>query len=200
MQRESSAMLILVADDLDDTREAMKLLLQLHEHEVIEAVNGEQAVEMAARHNPDLILMDLNMPVMDGIAAVKQLRSQQATMRVPIFALSANSGGDAFVAQALTAGCEAYFPKPVDLDSLYAAILSVAPVTTQILTDPLHNAAVECTLGPSVQLSRGLCGMPIEATSPPLESAPPQALTSSSGERPEVPGALPAQPDLPPTA
>lgn len=179
-------MLILIADDLDDAREAMKLLLQGIGHNVIEAVNGRQAVEMAARHSPDLILMDLNMRVMDGVAAVGLIRREKAALRVPIFALSANPMGDAYVVQALAAGCDAYFPKPVDFDALCAAIASVAPVTTESVRDPLHSSAVASTLDPIAHQAPEASIVSIRSDSPPVaEAVLPEAITHSSGGPPD---------------
>jgi len=118
-------MLILVAEDFDDARQVMKLLLQMKGYAVVEAVNGQEAVEIATQQSPDLILMDLNMPIMDGVAAVRYLRRQPVPARVPIIALTAHSGDGAWREQALDAGCNEYFSKPIDFDLLHAAITSL---------------------------------------------------------------------------
>ena len=115
-------MLILIAEDLDDAREATKLLLQIKGYDVVEAANGQEAVDIATRYMPDLILMDLNMPVMDGLSAVRYLRGQPATADIPIIAVTAHFEDGAWREQALGAGCDDYLAKPVDFDLLYAAI------------------------------------------------------------------------------
>jgi two-component system, cell cycle response regulator DivK len=114
-------MLILIAEDFDDARQVLKLLLQLKGHHVAEATNGLEAVEFALQQPPDLILMDLNMPVMDGFSAVRGLRSHDAMKSVPIVALSAHSEV-AWRDEAIAAGCNEYLPKPIDFDALNETI------------------------------------------------------------------------------
>lgn len=113
-------MKILVAEDFDDTRSMIKTLLEMKGHRVFEAVNGQEAVEIAAREHPDLILMDLNMPVMDGIAATRRLREDLCTCDVPVVAVTAHCGGEGngWRERALSAGCLECVPKPVDFDKL----------------------------------------------------------------------------------
>jgi CheY-like chemotaxis protein len=73
-------MTILVAEDFDDTRVMMRMLLEMRGHRVVEASDGRQAVEVASREHPDLVLMDLNMPVLDGIEATRLLHERPATV------------------------------------------------------------------------------------------------------------------------
>jgi CheY-like chemotaxis protein len=94
---------ILVADDLGDTREMMRLLLERRGHEVIEAANGQEAVERARRERPDFVLMDLDMPVMDGFHATRCLRIADETAQIPIVALSAHTANDHWRARASNA-------------------------------------------------------------------------------------------------
>jgi two-component system cell cycle response regulator DivK len=111
--------LILVAEDNEDNRIAMKCLLELRGYKVVEASNGREAVEMAAREKPDLILMDLKMPVLNGLAATRFIR-QHADARVrpvPIIALSAYPPAQ-HRPVAIAAGCDDYVLKPVDYDRL----------------------------------------------------------------------------------
>lgn len=111
-------MIILVAEDFDDTRLMMKLLLEMRGHRVVEAANGQEAVEIATRERPDLILMDLNMPVLDGIAATRLLRDRPETAGVPIVAVTAHCGDPEWRDRALEAGCVACVGKPVDFEKL----------------------------------------------------------------------------------
>jgi two-component system cell cycle response regulator DivK len=113
---------ILVADDLGDTREVMRLLLELRGHEVIEAANGEEAVERAVQERPDFVLMDLNMPIMDGFHATRRLREAQQTAEIPIVALSAHAGDAGLRAKALECGCDEYYSKPLDFEDLDALL------------------------------------------------------------------------------
>ena len=79
---------ILVAEDHNDTRDLLRVFLELEGYEVIEAKNGAEAVVLAERENPDLILTDLQMPELDGVAAVKQIRCVEQLRDVPILAMS----------------------------------------------------------------------------------------------------------------
>jgi CheY-like chemotaxis protein len=115
-------MVILVADDYPDAREVMRLLLEVEGHTVVQAANGREAVEMATRTHPDLILMDLNMPVMDGLTAIRRLREDSSTSDIRIFALSANGADPEWKRRATQCGCESCFAKPVDIPTLRKAI------------------------------------------------------------------------------
>ena len=109
-------MLILVADDLPDTRVIMKLLLEMKGHTVIQACNGQEAVESTFRDHPDLILMDMSMPIMDGLTATKRIRARGET--TPIVALSAHMSDPEWRARAVRCGCNYCCSKPLDFDSL----------------------------------------------------------------------------------
>ena len=115
-------MRILVADDLGDTREVMRLLLELRGHEVIEASNGEEAVERAVQERPDFVLMDLNMPILDGFHATRRLREAHQTAQIPIVALSAHTADKHWRARALECGCNEYYSKPLGLEDLDALL------------------------------------------------------------------------------
>ena len=108
---------ILVVEDFEDNRFMMRRLLEMSGYRVVEAVNGEQAVEAAERERPDLILMDLSLPKLDGLAATRRIREQNGAARVPIVAVSAHDTTD-FHADALAAGCNEYVTKPIDFDQL----------------------------------------------------------------------------------
>lgn len=109
---------ILIAEDYDDTRNLIRMLLQAKGHRVAEAANGLEAVEAAARERPDLILMDLNMPVMDGIEATRCLRARPEMAGVPVVAVTAHCGDGDWEQKARAAGCDECVAKPVNFDLL----------------------------------------------------------------------------------
>jgi two-component system cell cycle response regulator DivK len=111
-------MIILVVDDHADSRETVKAALEMSGHLVIEAANGSEAIDVATVSVPDVILMDLSMPVMDGLAATRILRSRPETSTVRIVAVSANGHDATSRAAALLSGCDAYYGKPIDFGSL----------------------------------------------------------------------------------
>jgi two-component system, cell cycle response regulator DivK len=108
---------VLVVEDFEDNRFMMRRLLEMSGYRVVEAVNGEQAVELAAEERPDLILMDLSLPKLDGLAATRRIRQNYGLAEVPIVAVSAHDTSD-FHADALAAGCNEYVTKPIDFDQL----------------------------------------------------------------------------------
>lgn len=108
---------VLVVEDFEDNRFMMKRLLEMSGYQVVEAVNGNQAVEMAVSERPDIILMDLSLPQLDGLAATRRIRAQDGMGKVPIVAVSAHDSAD-FHAEALAAGCNEYVTKPIDFDHL----------------------------------------------------------------------------------
>jgi len=108
---------VLVVEDFEDNRFMMRRLLEMSGYRVVEAVNGEQAVEVAAEERPDLILMDLSLPKLDGLAATRRIRQNYGLTEVPIVAVSAHDTSD-FHADALAAGCNEYVTKPIDFDQL----------------------------------------------------------------------------------
>jgi CheY-like chemotaxis protein len=112
---------VLVVEDFEDNRFMMRRLLEMSGYHVVEAVNGEQAVETAVRERPDLILMDLSLPKLDGLAATRRIRQQVGLARIPIVAVSAHDTTD-FHADALAAGCNEYVTKPIDFDQLEALL------------------------------------------------------------------------------
>lgn len=109
---------ILVADDTDDIRLMIRVMLENKGHRVVEAADGREAVELATREHPDVILMDLSMPVMDGIEATRRLSGQPETSDMPIIAVTAHSADSAWRRRALSAGCIDCVGKPVDFRRL----------------------------------------------------------------------------------
>src|SRR4029078_6726081 len=98
---------ILVVDDFDDTRLLLRTWLERRGFRVIEAENGIEAVDTAIRESPDLIIMDMEMPQLDGLSATRRIRQQEKMSGVPIVAVSAY-GADQFRELALAAGCDEY--------------------------------------------------------------------------------------------
>ncbi|MBD3426519.1 MAG: response regulator [Candidatus Omnitrophica bacterium] len=112
---------VLVADDEKDVRKILSKRLQTEGYEVIEAVNGREAVELASRERPDVIIMDVMMPEMDGLEATKQLRSRLETAVIPIVMLTAKKDKESELA-GLDAGADDYLTKPYDKDKLLARV------------------------------------------------------------------------------
>ena len=108
---------VLVVEDFEDNRFMMRRLLELNGYRVIEAINGQEAVLIAAQERPHLILMDLSLPQIDGLAATRSIRQLDGMRAVPIIAISAHDTSD-FRTEALAAGCNEYLTKPVDFDQL----------------------------------------------------------------------------------
>lgn len=112
---------ILIIEDNEQNRILVRMIMKSLNHEVIEAENGEQGVQMAKGQNPDLILMDLQMPVMDGYAAIKILKNDPETKDIKIIAVTSyamRSDRD----KAMAAGADDYIAKPIDLDELSGMI------------------------------------------------------------------------------
>ncbi len=108
---------VLLVEDTEDNRQMMGRLLEMSGFRVVEATNGQEAVEAAARENPKIILMDLSLPFIDGLAATRRIRSLPGLNKVPIVAVSAHDTAD-FHQEALAAGCDAYITKPIDFSEL----------------------------------------------------------------------------------
>ncbi|HSS18993.1 MAG TPA: response regulator [Pyrinomonadaceae bacterium] len=115
---------ILVVDDFDDTRLLLRTWLQRKGFRVIEAENGRRAVATAQRERPDLIIMDVEMPELDGLAATRKIRGLSEFEGVPILAVSAY-GADQYRAHALEAGCNEYVSTPFEPDELERLIRSL---------------------------------------------------------------------------
>ncbi len=109
--------LFLVVEDFEDSRFMMRKLLEMAGHRVLEATDGEQAVELALKARPALILMDLSLPRLDGLAATKKIRKHKGLSKVPIVAVSAHDSPETRD-EALAAGCNEYVTKPIDFDQL----------------------------------------------------------------------------------
>jgi CheY-like chemotaxis protein len=107
---------VLIADDFSDTRRLMKLLLERSGYDVIEAADGYEAVKRAVKDRPALILMDIAMPVMDGIQATQAIRQHYDPTEVPIVAVTAY--GDFYKDRALDVGCNDVVQKPLSINEI----------------------------------------------------------------------------------
>ena len=108
---------IMVVEDYDDTRLLLKQCLEGLGYSVLEASNGQEAVDIADREQPDLILMDLDLPILDGIAATQQIRQKPQLERIPIVAVTAYPMSYTHV-KAFAKGCDEYMRKPIDISEL----------------------------------------------------------------------------------
>ncbi len=112
---------ILLVEDNEMNRDMLSRRLQRKGHEVLIALDGVQGVELARSHNPDLILMDMSLPVLDGWQATQQLKATPETSSIPIIALTAHAmAGDR--AKCLEVGCDDYDTKPVEFSRLLSKI------------------------------------------------------------------------------
>lgn len=112
---------ILVIEDNEKNMYLMTFILERMGHLVLKAVTGEQGVEAAVREVPDLILMDIQLPGIDGFEATKQIRASAAARRIPIVAVTSFAmTGDR--ERLLAAGCNGYIEKPIDPDTIMGQI------------------------------------------------------------------------------
>jgi CheY-like chemotaxis protein len=113
---------VLLVEDSEETRQVMRVSLESKGYRVLEAENGREGVETVKRERPDVILMDLHMPAMDGLAAAEEIRAcRGACARTPIIAVTAYDTYGIREA-ALEAGCCEYLVKPLDFDSVARTI------------------------------------------------------------------------------
>ena len=110
-------MTILVADDNLASRELMRELLEASGHRVVEATNGREALDLIHRDGPDVVFLDLQMPVLDGFCVVRELRSDERFRRLPAVAVTASAMlGDRELA--IAAGFDSYITKPINLNEV----------------------------------------------------------------------------------
>jgi CheY-like chemotaxis protein len=116
---------VLIAEDSRDTRKMLKRALEIKGYRVLEARNGQEALDITSKYHPNLIIMDLNMPVLDGLETIKYVRMMQGVAEhVPIVAITAF---DVYGMEeaAHEAGCNEYISKPLDLSDLDKALKSL---------------------------------------------------------------------------
>ena len=112
---------ILLVEDNEMNRDMLTRRLERKGFEVVIAIDGQAGVDMASSSNPDIILMDLSLPVMDGWEATRQIKADSATQSIPIIALTAHAMARD-EQKALAAGCDDYDTKPIDLKRLLGKI------------------------------------------------------------------------------
>jgi CheY-like chemotaxis protein len=125
MKEQAKPPTVLLVEDTEDNRFMMRRLLEMTGYRVVEAMNGEEAVKLAQTESPHLILMDLSLPVIDGLAATRLIRKLPGCESTPIIAVSAHDTSD-FQSEAIEAGCNTYVTKPIDfaeLEELIAELL-----------------------------------------------------------------------------
>lgn len=108
---------ILLVEDDDFSLDMMTQLLE-EDYHLVTAVDGAQAVESARREQPDLILMDMSLPLMDGLEATRRIKADPQLNAIPVIGLSAHAMSDD-AEKALAAGCDGYLTKPVNFDLLF---------------------------------------------------------------------------------
>ena len=121
LQVEPQRLLILVVDDSADNVAFISLFLQQQGYRVVTASNGEDAVTVATQLLPNLILMDINLPTLDGLGATRRIRDHDSMRDVPVVAITA-FGTEGFQRAAYDAGVSGYLTKPIDLDRLHQLI------------------------------------------------------------------------------
>ena len=121
MKEQAEPQTVLLVEDTEDNRFMMRRLLEMTGYRVVEATNGEEAVRVAEAESPNLILMDLSLPVIDGLAATRLIRELPNLKSTPIVAVSAHDTSD-FQSEAIKAGCNSYVTKPIDFAELEVLI------------------------------------------------------------------------------
>lgn len=122
---------VLIVEDDDMLQEILAERLTLRGYEVVVAGNGQVGIDLALAQNPDIILMDMRLPVLDGWAATQKLKAQPETRTIPVIALTAHSlVGDR--EESLAAGCDEYEPKPVNFERLLRKIELLVGSETRI--------------------------------------------------------------------
>ena len=121
--------LVLIVEDNARNLELVQDILEFRGFQTLTASSGNQAVELARLHHPDVVLMDIQLPDIDGVAALSQLRSNLDTARIPVLALTAFAMS-ADQSRLLEAGFDAYIPKPIDVRSLPEIVLRYCEATS----------------------------------------------------------------------
>ena len=116
--------LVLLVEDQSDLRRLYAYQLTLSGYDVIEAANGVEAIDRTTSHVPDVVLMDLSLPIVDGWEATRRLKGDERTAHIPVVALTAHDGSGE-LQRATRAGCDWFVPKPCPPDALIAEIRRV---------------------------------------------------------------------------
>ena len=116
---------VLVVDDHSDIRTMMKILLEMYGYVVVEAANGYEAVETAVKDRPDLIFMDIGMPLLDGVQATAAIRAHEELADIPILVISGHA--EFYGDRARAAGCTEVIRKPLDFNRLKPLVRHYIP-------------------------------------------------------------------------
>ena len=116
--------IVLIAEDQTDLRQLYAQQLALSGFDVIEAANGAEAIDLVSSQLPDVVLMDLSMPIVDGWEATRRLRADARTANIPVVALTAHDGSGE-LQRATMAGCDWFVPKPCPPDALITEVRRV---------------------------------------------------------------------------
>ena len=122
----SGGPVVMLVEDFSDTRQMMRRMLELNGCRVVEACNGQEAIELSQRGGLDLVLMDLNMPVLDGFNATLRIREYERTRDVPVVAVTAYDSAESRAAAGAVGCCE-YLVKPLDLENLSTLLSRLLP-------------------------------------------------------------------------
>ena len=117
---------VLIVEDNPKNMKLMRDLMGMHGHRTLEAPDGPAGLDMALQHRPDLILMDIQLPTMDGYEVTRRLKAQEETKHIPIIAVTsfAMRGEED---RAREAGCDAYVSKPIDIRKLVETVQTFLP-------------------------------------------------------------------------
>ena len=125
-ERTTGGPVVMLVEDFRDTREMMRRMLEMQGCRVVEASNGQEAIELSQRGGLDLVLMDLNMPVLDGFNATLRIREYERTRDVPVVAVTAYDSAESRAA-ASAVGCSDYVTKPLDHERLTSILRKLLP-------------------------------------------------------------------------
>jgi CheY-like chemotaxis protein len=125
-EKQPEDLTILVVEDYEDTSLTMRLALEQKGYHILEASDGEKGVEVAESERPDVILMDLTLPVIDGLTAAERIRANPELRDTIIIAVTAHQDQD-YRARALASGCNAFVTKPIDFEWLNDLIANLLP-------------------------------------------------------------------------
>lgn len=126
-QTEIVQQTVLVVEDHEDTRLLLRVVLEQQGYRVVEAEDGMEAIGLAEYECPELVLMDVGLPMLDGLSAIRHLRGMESFCSLPIIAISAHAAPRDQV-NAMSAGCNAYLTKPIDFIQLNKLLHHYLPV------------------------------------------------------------------------
>lgn len=109
---------ILVVDDTEDNLDLLEFALKRKPVRMLRATSGKECLSLAHKHHPDIILLDIQMPEMDGFETLKQLRASRSTAGIPVIFLTAQKKDPSSIEYGLSIGAEEYLTKPIDIDEL----------------------------------------------------------------------------------